>query len=512
MRRILALLTAWMLGLCIALPAKAASERLTVMVYDRGNVSEGYGTVTDNAWTRYLQQQALTRLEINVQYVGVSRSNDLEQLNLMLAGNNPPDIMFTYDYAFWLRLCENGLVCDLTDAVQRYGSHLKANQGSVLPYGQYAGRQYGICNQRASVSVTSGFIREDWLDALGIQPARSEEGYLLLTAEELLDIMRAFREADLNGSHGGPVFFSYGSTYWPVLLMLEAFYDQEALTDEDLYSEPFFLFEGAKEGYRYLNGLFSEGLMNQDFAFLGDSDKSQYIESIVSGQAGVWINDSWFGFSGDGTLEALYAQDPNAKVAAFDLLNSRGDPAYKYAYSDYGMICFVPRLSAHAEAAVKYLDLLSDQSVDFVLRYGFENEHYIMEDGLPYPLEKEGAEERIHVADLALMYNGCSYLEGDAALSIQMLPENLRPLRRQSESVGKSNSFQVPTLPETVSVSQLQAESLDALERELRFRTIMCSPEDFDRTWEMCVNAYLEAGGQELMEHKRSVYRELTEQ
>ena len=500
-------------GLCLLLacllPWGSLAETLTVMVYDRGNMPADYGTCTQNPWTAYLQQQALTRLGLEVEYVSMDRSSDLSQLAMLLATNSAPDVMFTYDYALWQRLCQSGQLADLTQPLADYGGNIRKNQAAVLPYGQYQGRQYGICNQRASVEVTSGFIRKDWLERLGIALTPNEEGYYTLTPAELYDILCRFRDSGLCGAEGAP-FAAYGSTAWPVLLILEAFYQQEALTDEDLFALPPFLYPGAKEGYRFLNQLYHAGLMTQDFATLGDSDKSGYIDAIVGGQVGFWINDSWFGFEDD-VLSALYARDSQAEVAAVDLLGPTGRPAYKYAYSDYGMILFVPRKSAHPEAAVQYLNLLSDPEVDFTLRYGFEGEHYALADGLPVALDEAyNARTRISVGDLALMYNGCPYLgQGvDSALSIQMLPAALQPLRRQSNLVATSNTYQIPTVSNYLEEDGSLQQRLESLVRALHISCILCPAADFDRVWDACLADYLEAGGQAQIDQKRQAYRQ----
>lgn len=498
---------------CVLLPFSGycEQEKLTVMVYDRGNMPASYGSCTNNEWTAYLQQQALTTLGLEVTYVGLDRGSDLSQLSMLLATEHAPDIMFTYDYALWHRLCESGQLADVSSELAQYGPNILANQASVLPYGQFQGKQYGICNQRASIEVTSGFIRKDWLDQLGISLTQSPAGYYTATAEELFHILCRFRDSGLCGSPGAAPYMIYGTTYWPILLILEAFYVQDQITQEDLFALPYFMFDGAKEGYRFLNRLYNEGLVNQNFAFIGDNDKSSYIDAIVNEQIGFWINDSWFGFGEDETIISLYERNPEAEVVALDILNAAGNSSYKYAYSDYGMILFVPEKSTHKAAAIKYLNLLSDPGIDFTLRYGFEGEHYRMENGLPVAIDEAyNARTRISVKDLALMYNGCPYLNKgiDGILNLQMLPERLRDLRRQSSAVGTSNTFQIPTIPAYTLTNSSITQRLEQLERNLRVQCIMCAPENFDAVWDTCLEAYLQQGGQAQIDSKRSLYRE----
>ena len=208
----------------------------------------------------------------------------------------------------------------------------------------------------------------------------------------------------------------------------------------------------------------------------------------------------------------LYRNDPAAEVVAVDLLGPSGKPAYKYTYNDYGMMVFVSARSEHVDAALRYLDWLAKPENDFVLRYGFENEHYRLENGMPVKLDDAVAQqERISVNDLALMYNGYAYAPGnelDARLSLGQLPEQLRSLRRDSWHVAMTNSFSLPTLTGYIPASFETSRSLFAREQELRVRTIMCAETDFDAEWERCVTAYLEAGGSRVIEARRTAWYE----
>ena len=362
--------------------------------------------------------------------------------------------------------------------------------------------------------MTSAFIRKDWLDRLGIDLPKEENGCYALTAEQLLEILRSFQQADFAGrGTDAPAFLSYGTTYWPMLLLIEGFYEQDAISDEDLASRPFFLYDGAKEGYRYLNTLYNAGLLNSDFAMIGENDKSQYGQAIINGDVGFWCNDSWYGFdSVNGALTKLYSTDPSAEVAAVDILAPDGRPAYKYTYHPYGMMVFVSSRSAHTDAAVRYLNWLAQPENDFVLRYGFENEHYTLEGNMPVAVSSSQMQQpRISVTDLALMYNGYAYAPDDdidARLSLGMYMERLRSLRRDAWRVAMTNTFSIPTLTGYIPASLETVNILAAKERELRMRTIMCPAENFDEEWDRCVAAYLSAGGSRAIEAKRSAYRE----
>ena len=59
--------------------ASAQTETLRVMVYDRENMPEEYGSCEDNAWVRYIQSRVLRELDIDLQFVRVKRADDVRR-------------------------------------------------------------------------------------------------------------------------------------------------------------------------------------------------------------------------------------------------------------------------------------------------------------------------------------------------------------------------------------------------------------------------------------------------
>lgn len=71
-------------------------ERVTIQipVYDRGY--EGWNA-TDNYYTQWIQQEFGEKYNVNVEYVGISRSNEVQDFMQMIAAHTAPDIIFHYD-------------------------------------------------------------------------------------------------------------------------------------------------------------------------------------------------------------------------------------------------------------------------------------------------------------------------------------------------------------------------------------------------------------------------------
>jgi putative aldouronate transport system substrate-binding protein len=93
----------------------ASKEKVTlkVEVFDRGNSPAG-STITDNYMTDFIQKNFGDPSNINMEFVPVPRSEEVEKLNVLMAsGSNVPDIVFTYDPNTFNRYAKQGGLTDL---------------------------------------------------------------------------------------------------------------------------------------------------------------------------------------------------------------------------------------------------------------------------------------------------------------------------------------------------------------------------------------------------------------
>lgn len=61
---------------------------LKVEVFDRA--LPGGSNPTNNHWTRWINEQMMKRHNIQVEFVSVPRSEEIQQLNVLMAGGNAP--------------------------------------------------------------------------------------------------------------------------------------------------------------------------------------------------------------------------------------------------------------------------------------------------------------------------------------------------------------------------------------------------------------------------------------
>src|SRR5690606_417673 len=174
---------------------------LTVELFDRNNTPAGEPPITDNFMTKYIQENFGDPNNIDVQFVTVPRAEEVQKLNVLMASNSEPAIIFTYDKPAVQNYVQSGGLTDLGPLIEEHGPQLKKVLEPALPYGVFDGKQYAIPALRVIQAQTTTFIRKDWLDALGLP--------LPETTDEFVNAMRAFKEHDPGNTGGKVIPYSY---------------------------------------------------------------------------------------------------------------------------------------------------------------------------------------------------------------------------------------------------------------------------------------------------------------
>lgn len=482
--------------------------KVSVAVYDRSNMSTEYGTAVDNQWTRWIQEQVKAELNIDVEFVAVPRSGAESTMTTMLAGQNAPDIIFYYDTARVSDFVSQGGLYDLTDLVDTYGTNLKEALASTLSYGQYDGVQYAIPAKRGDVGHLSSFIRKDWCDKIGYE-LKIEDGIGYISTSDLYTVLKAWKD---QGICEYPMALATedadteAETMEPLYM---AFLDNASFTEEILATQPNFMWPGVKEGFRFFNTLYNEGLIAPDWAQYA-GDETQYENWIATGKSGFWSHAYWQGLkSSSGMVATLFTNDPTAEVVPVCLTNDDGVVGMIDQYAEYGMFVVVPAYSEHATEAVMYLDWMCKYENYEVINYGFKDEHYVLnEDGSHDTTQQaEGASERISTGDLVLTFNGNP--DPDVykkELITKDVPETCVDLCRAAYNASRVSTYVPYLFQEAIESEGEYSASLAEKLTELRVKSITCDPADFDATWDSLVNEYLEMGGQEVIDEKVAAY------
>ena len=476
---------------------------LRVEIFDRGDVPAGAGTITDNELTRWIKKEFGSKYNANVEFVSVPRSQEVQQLNVLMAAGEAPDIVFSYDYTTMYNFNKNGGLSDLTEYVDKAENLKKLLGDDVLNYGKVDGKQALIPARRIITGRMGQLMRKDWLDKLGMKAPT--------TKEEFYNVLKAFKEKD-PGNVGDkliPWAISASTPYFTDLLYSFAEWDQ--MDEAETAVTPWPMKPGFKEGVRFMNKLYNEGLISTDFAL--DKDSKQMQSDFANGYVG-FINDDFARPLQSGSYyNTLKNNVPGAELVAVDTFEDKNGNHPKEVYNPVGLYIAVPKSSKNAELAVKYLDWMSDPEILRTLQFGWEGKTYNLDaDGMPVEIKTDEA-QKMHWYNLgfdtALVVNG-KYVgnqEESIVFNAASVGEN-KDLYLASYANSVNDGWAPVVMPPNDSLVKYEANIATKF-TELLTKSIMAPVSEFDKTYDALQKEFVEVGGKEVNEAALKQYREL---
>ncbi|MGI5892989.1 MAG: extracellular solute-binding protein [Candidatus Merdivicinus sp.] len=380
-----------------AIPSEMTS--LTVELFDRNNIPESQGTLEDNQWTNWIKEE-MKKLNVDVTFVPVPRSEETTKLNVLMASGSAPDISYTYDHDLFAQYAMDGGLYDLGGLMDTYGKDIVDifEEKGVLEYGKIEDTLYAIPAYRSNTAHYMAFIRKDWLDKLNLSAPT--------TKEELVEVLKAFKEMDSSIYPWGyfpsdPGDFSAHNAY-----LYDAMYSFFTHSEEELYTTPEVLRDGFKEFMQWLNMLYSEGLIDPEFAT--KTTKELRNTDIMNGKVGFFMEGAWVPYGADSPYRILADEGSDIEYIPIEVFENADGHYYKTNYPPTGLYLFVPKTAKSPEAAVTYLNWMADYDVAFTLKFGNEGEQYEMQDGIPVVIDATERQNTFgYIAgDINLLFNG----------------------------------------------------------------------------------------------------------
>ncbi|MGO4106889.1 extracellular solute-binding protein [Paenibacillus sp. YAF4_2] len=488
--------------------ASGKASSLKVEVFDRGNSPAG-STITKNYLTTFVQDKFGTPNNINVQFVPVPRSEEVQKLNVLMAsGSDVPDIVFTYDTGTFYRYAQQGGLTDLGELLDQYGPNLKKFLGDeTLAYGQFEGKQFALPAKRSHLGKYSSFIRQDWLDKLSLP--------VPTTTDELYTTLKAFKEKD-PGQTGGKVIplgmalapAQYDPLIWSFIQPLTE--EQRYTLTQQLGSNDYpTLLPGFKEALQFMNKLYNDGLMSADFSL--DEDKKKLNEDAAKGLVGFFSEDDMNPFYADGLYSTLQKNIPGAKISAVDVYSNAEGKHPKPEYAPIGLFLMVPKSSGHAVEAIKYLDWMASEGNLFDMQNGVEGENYTLENGVP--IMKTDATDEIknriyNFGDMAIISNGKQL--GDADKNVEAyvvgMPEANQEETRKALSISRTDTIKPVLFDRPIEAQAKYGTALQDKYKEIIVKTAMAKPDQFESTYEAAIKDYMANGGQAILDERTKAY------
>lgn len=515
MKKIISLVLALaMLLSCMSFTVAMADDEwitLRVECYDRS--TPGFN-VEDCMQLHYAQENFGDPNHIKLEFVSTSRWEEGDLLTTWMGAQAAPDLCMTYSGNLdgWII---DGAVRELTDYVAEYGANLTAFLGEeLLEYGikNVDGEDglYLIPARRISVANVGNFIRKDWLEALNMAAPT--------TIAELEAYLVAAKEANLGGEKTYP--FNFGLYAPDPLINVKRFTDPfiefSKVTEEDWVAnyENHEMLPGSKEGYRWLNKLYNEGLMSEGFE---TDDGTLADRNRVLGYVGFFTEqpDQPWRFDKNLTAEMKNNVGEQAEwVTVNCFANIEDGRTLHDIYQANGLSVFVPYWVSDekAIAAVKYLDWMAQPENMFVMQNGIEGINFESKDenGLPVGAKGNDVEDayKLHAGDVCFIANG--YWFGDIETSSAYIAKSFpgfEDLVTASYVDAYTDTWTDISVTVPLDAVTDYNETVKVKQGEFLINVVTCSPEEFDAVYEQGIQNILEAGADKVIEARREAYQ-----
>ncbi len=505
-RMLLVLLAVTAAGsLCFAGPqtekSSAAPTTLRVEIFDRGNTPGDF--LTNGKPAQWVQEAFGKPNNITVEWVPVVRAKEVEKLNIMMAAGDAPDLVFTYSSTLVSDYAKKGGLADLKEPLAKYGRNLSAFLGpGPLSYGVYSGKQYSIPGKRTITGILGSWIRKDWLDTLGMP--------IPTTTDQYLQTMRAFKAKD-PGKVGqdkiAPVGFSRIKEiqFWNNIVY--SFYKPQSEREQagwfglETWRCADISIPGAKEGFRFLNTLYNEGLMIKDWALAADN--KAFDAAVANGYVGSFTANRIYLWQYN-VIPAIRKNSPQSVWVPIDPFTNSEGKTPKLVYQPVGIFNMVPSFSKNADAVVKYMDWQATGDNLDHLMYGVEGTHFTRDsDGIVIPKPLKGDEVwEYNYGDRAVILNGPNYRDKATIYKAagKMYVDDKYPLDVfNTHHAYLDKDGLVPPLIQSPPDSLLKlGPTVQEKAMEVIVKSIMAPAADFDRVFDAGLKEYLDVGGAQI--------------
>ena len=453
------------------------STEIEIVINNYGRSFPNKMDENNNPYLDYIEEN--TGLDITVQ--NPPSSGYMERLNVLMAGNDLPDMIYSPDATWFVNYKNQNALTDLTDIVEEHGQNLlklipeEAWQEVTMDEKIYAIPH--IYQEEGSDIV---YIRQDWLDALDLEIPK--------TLDEYVEVVSAFKENyDTNG-------FYVRDNLTLISPLLGAFGIQR---NQWVERDGELVFSSTtpemKEAISFLADLHEEGILDNNFPY---NDGPSVGERVSNDHVGLFIGP-WS--ETRGSLLTSKENNPDAEWVVIDYpVGPNGDSGIEANRLVRGYNT-VPVTSDNAVAVVKMLDfLVSDGFREIFL--GFEGDVWDFDEAGVAQTDFEKHNEHLY----RQMYNTVEPIDMETTkIRLDSLGEEFR-LYENVVKVAEHAMHSEYNGPPTESMGQYSGR-LKSLEDEV-FTKIIAGKSSIDEFDEFVERWYAE-GGQQLTDDVNAWYK-----
>lgn len=437
-------------------------KEVSVSMFDRGQVSSDEGTYEENRWVKWIREQS----GVNVKIVPVPRNQAQDKLNVLIASNQAPDLIWEYDRNYIGNLVTQGVIQPIDEYIEKYSTSYKKylqENSDLKPYISFDGKMYAATTKRTVSSVANHgmWIRQDWLDKLKLKTPT--------TMEELIAVAQAFKDGDPDGNGKADTVPIIGYTTGDVYNAMHG------ITWVDWYLENGKMKYGPTTD-RYGDSLATEKKIYElglaDKEYFTDKDNSRAKQLWTTGKAGICLCQ--WGGTASAMVKDLLLNDPAAKPVPLEPVATKYGKYGLYQETPANIYVAFNKNMKNPKAAVQYLDWLVDKGW-FPLTYGQEGVHYKLVNGIPQKTDADKFKKEVaYSAEYAVLKPLVEKPEDLPVKAAQdALSQQIAKLEVESLKTALKNKFRrdIPYQPNIIEINELKASFQKTID-EIRAKTV----------------------------------------
>lgn len=456
----------------------------------------------DDKYVKELSKQSGT----NLKFEFLGHGNDFtQQLTVRFASADLPDMVRTDSINSTMHpgAVDQGVFEDLTPLIEKYGPNLKKKipaEAWNSPKVSKDGKIFGIPALSALPASRVVYIRQDWLDKLGMQQPKTPDDYL--------KFFEAVKKQDMNGN--GDPNDEYGFYVRENLIYSNLFFSEFGADPNMWYLkngklEPGMIQPEIKDALKFWKNLYDKGYVNPN---LFTNKAADWEAGIKQGKGGVWLHDVT-NYNTNWGIPEFYVNEKNAKVSMIESpqgtkgkgISAQGDQIY--------FVWVMPAKNKNAIEAIKFLNWAWSDEADDFFAMGIKDNNYTVDNGkakwdMNAPANKDN--------DASVFYQLSINPRGDGRMMPRVL--DVAPssdilkagVKTADKNVVKNDALHMPTLeslktkPELVPGTNAGTLFLDM------FAKVVTGKEDADSAFDKFVTEWKRRGGEDIIKEATTWY------
>lgn len=373
--------------------------KITATIYDRGSVPAAEGTIENNRWTKWINENG----PVDVEFTAVPRFDSAQKINVLFASGSAPDLIFEYDPGIKTPLYQQKQLMPIDDMIQKYSVGYKKlleqypelkKAGTMSDGKMYQfGRINSILPQRGVV------IRQDWLEKLKLETPK--------TVDDYYKVAKAFAEQDPDGN-GKKDTYGIALSYRAGETINQIFQTSSRWVVKN--NDVVFGWDQMRAKLEFFKKLYDGGIVDKEF--LTDKNGAKATQDFVNGKIGIYPGMfTWRDFTVK-EYTTLRKNVPDAKLAVIPYPETpfgRFNPSFS---NPVQMTAVVNAQCKDPQAVMKYIDFISSNEFGLAITYGIEGVHYKMENGKAKIIDIEKHKNEVaYNSDFRMMVGTASMLQ-----------------------------------------------------------------------------------------------------